>query len=352
MSSFDAEKRPGEKCGLETTDPRTPWQRAADLYPGATVSLLLALAAYALAEHYGAPVMLLALLLGIAVNFLSEDERCRPGIEFCAKTVLRVGVALLGVRITAGHLIDLGWVPALLIALVVILTVVFGALFARRLRLGTEFGVLTGGSVAICGVSAAIAISSVLPKRDNADRELVFAIVGVTTLSTLAMVVYPAIAGALGLGDVAAGVFLGGTIHDVAQVVGAGYSVSDETGDLATIVKLLRVAMLVPVVLVVMFVFRQRLAPAAYGKGTVPAFLVAFVALAVVNSFGLIPEVVVDAGNALSRWCLIVAIAAVGVKTLLREVAQLGWPPIILMFGETAFISVFVLTAYALVVGI
>ena len=110
--------------------------------------------------------------------------------------------------------------------------------------------------------------------------------------------------------------------------------------------------MLVPVVLVVMFAFRQRVAAAAYGKGTIPAFLVAFVALATVNSFGLIPEVVVDAGNVLSRWCLIVAIAAVGVKTLLREVVQLGWPPIILIFGETVFISVFVLSAYALVVGI
>ena len=73
-------------------------QHATKLYPGAVVSILLALAAFALSEHYGAPVMLFALLLGMAVNFLGEDERCAPGIAFCATTVLRVGVALLGLR--------------------------------------------------------------------------------------------------------------------------------------------------------------------------------------------------------------------------------------------------------------
>jgi len=327
-----------------------PLQHASRLYPGAVVSILLALAAYALAENYGAPVLLFALLLGMAVNFFGNNERYRPGIEFCAKNVLRAGVGLLGLRITAAHLVDLGWTPALLIAVAVILTILLGALLARSLRLGTEFGVLTGGSVAICGVSAAIAISSVLPDRDNADKELVFAIIGVTTLSTLAMIVYPTIAGLLGLGDVEAGIFLGGTIHDVAQVVGAGYSISDRAGDLATIVKLLRVAMLVPVVFVVMIAFRQRGLGSAGGTATLPPFLLAFVVLAAINSIGLIPEVVIDAGTSLSRACLVVAIAAVGMKTVLREVVQVGWSPVFLMFTETLFIAIFVLVTYRLVI--
>jgi uncharacterized integral membrane protein (TIGR00698 family) len=319
--------------------------RASKLYPGAVVSILLALAAFALSEHYGAPVMLFALLLGMAVNFLGDDERCGPGIEFCATTILRTGVALLGLRITAGHLMDLGWAPVLVVVAAVIITIVLGALLARSLGLGTAFGVLTGGSVAICGVSAAIAISSVLPRRDRADKELVFAVICVTTLSTLAMIIYPAIAGLLNLGDVEAGVFLGGTIHDVAQVVGAGYSISDRAGDLATIVKLLRVAMLVPVVFVVMLIFRHR---SAGGAAKFPAFLLAFVGLAIINSFGLIPEAITVAGNTLSRGCLVVAIAAVGTKTVLREVAQMGWPPVLLMLAETALIAVIILTGYIL----
>lgn len=327
----------------QTDGDLSPLQRTKKLYPGGVVSILLALAAFALAEHYGAPVMLFALLLGMAVNFLGEDERCAPGIEFCTTTVLRTGVALLGLRITAGHLMDLGWAPAVIVVVAVVVTILFGAILARSLRLGTEFGVLTGGSVAICGVSAAIAVSSVLPSRNNADKELAFAIICVTTLSTLAMILYPAVASFLNLGDIEAGVFIGGTIHDVAQVVGAGYSISDRAGDIATIVKLLRVAMLVPVVFVLMLLFRRR---SAGGTVKFPAFLLAFVALAIMNSFDVIPGVITVAGNTLSHGCLVVAIAAVGTKTVIREVARMGLPPVLLMVAETLIIAGTVLTGY------
>ncbi len=319
--------------------------RLRGLYPGATVSVALALAAYALAEHYGAPVMLFALLLGMAVNFLGQDDRCSPGIDFCSKSILRAGVALLGLRVTAGHLMDLGWLAALLVVAAVVLTTALGAVLGKMLRLGGSFGVLTGGSVAICGASAAIAISSVLPAREQGDKQLVFTILGVTALSTLAMIVYPTIAGVLGLTDVEAGIFLGGTIHDVAQVVGAGYSVSERAGDLATIVKLLRVAMLVPMVIAIMYVFRHRVAG---NTANFPGFLFVFVGLATLNSFGLIPEVLAAAGNSLSRACLVTAIAAVGMQTALRELARLGWAPVMLMLAETGFIAALVLTGYML----
>ena len=322
-------------------------QRTLALYPGASMAVLLALAAYALSTNYGAPVMLFALLLGMAVNFLGEDQRCALGIDFCSKTVLRTGVALLGLRVTGGHLMDLGWLPVALVVTAVVLTTALGALLGRTLRLGGSFGVLTGGAVAICGASAAIAISSVLPDRGKADRALVFTIIGVTTLSTLAMVVYPAIVGLLNLTDLEAGVFLGGTIHDVAQVVGAGYSVSERAGDLATIVKLLRVAMLVPMVLAIMLIFSNSVAkPGDTAK--FPLFLIAFVALAALSSAEIMPAFIIDFGNSLSRACLVVAIAAVGMQTQLKEVAKMGWSPVVLMLAESAFIAVFVLTGYTL----
>lgn len=320
-------------------------QPAARIYAGSAVAIILAVAAFALAEQYAAPVMLFAILLGMAMSFLGEDERCAPGLDFCAKTVLRIGVALLGLRVTVDHLMALGWSAVAIVALAVVLTIVLGALLGRLFGLGSQFGVLTGGSVAICGASAAIALSSVLPSRQDGDQRLVFVIIGVTALSTLSMIVYPPIANSLGLGDVAAGVFLGGTIHDVAQVVGAGYSVSPATGDLATIVKLLRVAMLVPTVFLVMLIFHTS---GGQDNARFPFFLVAFVVLAAANSFGLVPAWLVTLGNTVSRWCLVVAIAAVGAKTALREVAQMGWPPVLMMLAETAFIAVFVLAAYLL----
>ncbi|MDH5737456.1 MAG: putative sulfate exporter family transporter, partial [Gammaproteobacteria bacterium] len=279
---------------------------------------------------------------------LGDEARCSPGIGFCAKAVLRTGVALLGLRMTATHFGDLGWWPVVLVCCAVVLTILFGVLLSRRLGLGTLFGVLTGGAVAICGVSAAIAIAAVLPRRETADRELIFTVIGVTGLSTLAMIMYPPVAGALGLGPVDAGIFLGGTIHDVAQVVGAGYSISDHTGDIATLVKLLRVAMLVPVVLVLMLFFRRQAAEDGGGHVSFPVFLIGFIVLAAGNSLGMIPERVVEVGNALSQFCLITAIAAVGIRTVLREVVRLGWPPVLLMVAETLFIALFMGLAYGL----
>ena len=121
----------------------------------------------------------------------------------------------------------------------VILTILFGVVAARAFGLSRPFGILTAGAVAICGASAALAISSVLPKGENHERDTVFTVIGVTALSTIAMIVYPVIIAFFHLDHAAVGVFLGGTIHDVAQVVGAGFSVSEETGNVATFTKLL-----------------------------------------------------------------------------------------------------------------
>jgi uncharacterized integral membrane protein (TIGR00698 family) len=312
--------------------------------PGLLIAVLVALAASWLSDHYRAPVMLFALLLGIAVNFLSEDARCRPGIEFASRSVLRAGVALLGMRITFDQMQSLGVGPLALTAAAVAGTVVLGWLLARRAGLGAPFGVLTGGAVAICGASAALAIAAVLPKEPGHERDTVMTVVGVTTLSTIAMVVYPLITAGAGFGAHSTGIFLGATIHDVAQVVGAGYSVSTEAGDTATIVKLFRVALLLPVVLVISFAFRSRTAdqPHADRPPLVPMFLVAFAVLVAVNSTGWVPRSVALGMQEASRWCLVTAIAALGTKTSLGDLVRVGWKPILLLVAETAFVGLVV----------
>src|SRR5258706_5147608 len=190
-------------------------------------------------------------------HFLHEEGRCIAGIEFASKAVLRTGVALLGARITVEQIIALGPVPIAMVVAGVTTTLLVGLLLARLLGLSRAFGALSGGSVGICGASAALAIASVLPKTKESERDVILAVVVVTTLSTIAMIVYPMLVTAIGLDHQRAGVFLGGTIHDVAQVVGAGYMISPQTGDVATYVKLLRVAMLLPVVLSVAFIMSR-----------------------------------------------------------------------------------------------
>lgn len=311
--------------------------------PGLLVAATVAMAASFLSSSYGAPVMLFALLLGIAFNFLSEEGRCIEGIQAASTQVLQVGVALLGARITFTQIAELGILPMVTLTAAIVLTMIFGIVLARVMGLPSQLGILTGGSVAICGASAAMAISTALPKYEGAERDTIFTVVSVTTLSSIAMIVYPLIAVALGLDRSQAGVFLGATIHDVAQVIGAGYSVSARTGDAATIIKLARVALLVPVMLMLLAWFHSRGGESRKGKLPVPAFLIAFPVLVALNSHNLIPEPIrvtlVDA----SRWCLVIAIAALGMKTSLKALAKVGHRAITLIVAETIFLALFVL---------
>lgn len=319
------------QLSLENT--RAAFQRLA---PGILASFTIAIAASFLGEHYSAPVMLYALLLGMAFHFLHQDGRCVAGIDITAKSVLRIAVGLLGAQITLAQIMSYGlWLPLLVIC-GVLLTIGFGLLAARAAGLPGPFGLLTGGAVAICGASAALAISSVLPRSETSERDTVFTVVGVTALSTVAMIVYPLITTWLGWDDVAAGIFLGATIHDVAQVVGAGFSISEPAGQAATFTKLLRVMLLVPVVLSLALVFRK-----GSGAGAKPPFfLVAFVVLVALNSLGVIPAPALDAMKQISRWFLVAAIAALGMKTSLKALAQVGGRAVALIVAETVFLAV------------
>ena len=255
-------------------------------------------------------------------------------------------MALLGARISVDLLIGLGPEVVVLTVLGVICTIGFALLGARLLGRGWRIALLTGGSVAICGASAAMAIAAVLPKNEFSERNLIFTVLGVTVLSTLAMVIYPIISQALGFNDLASGVFLGAAIHDVAQVVGAGFSVSPEAGEAATVVKLIRVTMLAPIVLVMALIIRAVVeAPTDQGARPplIPGFVLAFLVLATVNSFGLIPEIISEGLADLSRWALLISIAAVGMKTSLRRILDVGGTAIWLIVAETVFIGGFIL---------
>ncbi|SDN45633.1 YeiH family protein [Vreelandella arcis] len=311
---------------------------------GFLVSVLVAMAAKFLSEHYGAPAMLMALLLGMALNFLCDDPRTYVGIQFTARSVLRFGVALLGVRVSWEILLNLG--PMIIIGVIfgVFLTIGFGILIARLMGRDNDLGLLTGGSVAICGASAAMAIAAVLPSRKGGDRDLTLTVLCVTVLSTLTMIIYPVLVKVLGFDADIAGIFLGASIHDVAQVVGAGFSISDETGEIAVLVKLIRVSMLAPVVLLLSLRVRQMFASKEGSRTQIlPGFLLGFALLALLNSLGFIPEVLQTFLTEISGWALLVAIAAVGIKTSLRGIISVGGTAIVMLAAETLFLASFIL---------
>lgn len=328
------------------------YARCVVLWPGLAMSAVVAVAALFLAEHYGAPVMLFALLLGMAVNFLSEDERCKPGIEFVARQVLRWGVALLGLKITIDQVQALGWQSVVMVVLAVALTIGLGIWIAKWMGFSPFFGLLSGGAVGICGASAALAIAAAFPNHPQKDRATLFVVISVSTLSTIAMVLYPMLAHWQAFDAQQAGFFLGSTIHDVAQVVGAGYSMNQQTGDTATVVKLMRVGMLVPVIMVAAWMTRMAHAQQARDGTAVdaatnrppllPWFAVVFVLLVLLNSFTALPEVLTSTGHMLSRSFLVAAMAAIGIKTHLKDILSVGWKPVALVVLETLFLAALV----------
>lgn len=319
-------------------------------WPGTLVCVIVALAATFVSEHYGGPQLLYALLIGLSFHFLCANPQIAVGVDFCGRTLLRLGVALLGARISIEQVAHLGWQTAAVIVSAVALTIGCGVLMSRVLKRRIDEGLLSGGAVGICGASAAMAISSVLPASKENERITLLNVVGVTVFSTLAMVVYPFLLRLADLNPIQSGIFLGGTIHDVAQVVAAGMLLGPQAADTATVVKLFRVLLLLPIVFLISLGYRGR-GPAQDGAKAVPmvpSFLLAFVALIVVASTGILPPVFVSGASDASRWLLVIAIAAAGIKTSFEDLLQLGWRPIAMLAVETLFIALFVLVAILL----
>lgn len=322
--------------------------RITQIMPGLMISVAIAMASAFIADHYGGPTLLYALLFGMTFHFLLDDGRCLPGIEFASRTLLRIGVALLGVRITVEQIGSLGLQTVLAAVVAVTATICVGWCCAKLLGQRSDLGVLTGGAVAICGASAALAISAVLPKHEHSERDTLLTVVGVTSLSTVAMISYPILCKLLGFDPEQTGVFLGGTIHDVAQVVGAGYMISPASGDIATVVKLLRVALLVPAVIVIAWLFRRHHLVGEFDNKQrrmplLPGFLVVFLLLVAANSTGVLPELLTGTLGDLSRSFLVVAIAALGVKTSLKTLSMVDWRPVLMLAIETIFLALLVL---------
>ena len=325
------------------------------LAPGFVLSGTVAVVAVAggplVARIVPIPAMVLALLIGISLNRVAARPVFLPGLVFCIKQLLRWAVALLGLRIALGDIVALGLATGILVVVSMVVTIAAGFAFARLVGLTAPYGALAGVGTAVCGASATLATSAVLPDYAGKDTDVVFVVVAVNALATLAIVTYPPLCAALGLSDQLTGVMLGATIHDVAQVVGAGYAVSDTAGNAAVIVKLFRVFLLLPVVLATGWWFARKGAAASAARVPVPVFAFVFLGLCVVNSvlpsidavaplYAAVKTVLVMA----STGGLLVAIAALGLGTSIAAIGTLGWRHIATV-GATTLVTLVVVTA-------
>lgn len=315
----------GDLLEIETKGKRKgPRSRLLAYAPGLGITALAALAAAWLGDHYHAPLMLMGLLIGLAFNFLNADPRLHTGLGFASKTLLRWGIVLVGLQVTIWQIAALGWPSFVAIGLMIVLVMGAGTLTARALGLGSAFGALAGGSVAICGASAALALSSALGEKRVNQAQLTLVLVAVSAASALAMSLYPILASLIGLDAQAAGFLIGASIHDVAQALGAGYSLGEVQGETAAIVKLTRVALLAPTLLLVTLVLpkdeeKHSSAP------IVPWFIVVFLGLTLFNSLVTLPPQIGAAAKLATSALLLLAVVATGIRSPMNLLLKQGW---------------------------
>lgn len=324
------------------------WKR---LWPGFAVCAIASIAASWLSEHYGAPIILMGLLIGLSLNFVTSEARTHPGLDFVSKGCLRWGIVVLGTQVTLAQIGDLGPVPFLALLMVMAAAMGIALLVARLTGASTAIGLLAGGATAICGASAALALFGVLGPKRVSQAQFALTLVVVSLASALAMSFYPPLAGALHLDDRQAGFLIGASIHDVAQAIGGGYAYSDTAGSYATIVKLSRVALLAPVVTIVSLWAVDEGAEGRHWirKLALPWFIALFLAVVLANSLVTVPPMVAHACLTLSKALLLLAVTATAMRSRLDLVMQMGWRAAMPVVAAT-LASLLTATAFSMII--
>ncbi len=321
-------------------------KKSKEVLGGLSLVIVIALSSSFLSTHYQAPTMLFALLIGIAFNFLSKEKNCIAGIEFASGSLLRLGVGLLGLKLTFSNVESVGFIPIASVLLLVSFTLLSGVILSFVFGRKLGFGILAGGAVAICGASAALSIAAALPSKKELNQDVLFVVIGVTVLSTISMIIYPVLFKYLGMNNIQSGYLIGATVHDIAQVVGAGYSISEDSGIIATFIKMIRVSTLPVVILVVAYLFKEK---GVERKLSLPWFIFLFIILALANNVITIPVIILNFLNNVSMWFLIIAISALGVKTNLAQIASVSKSYSFILIVETLFLLCISLGAVALI---
>jgi len=307
--------------------------------PGLAICAIASAAAAWLAQNYGVPIILAGLLLGLALNFASGDARTHEGLDWVSRHGLRAGIVLLGLQVTLMQIAGMGAVPFLGLALVMAAALVAALLAARATGQSPAVGLLAGGSTAICGASAALALYGAIGRERIEQAQFTLTLVILAAASAIALVTYPPLARMLDFTDAQAGFLVGASVHDVAQAIGAGFAVSDAAGAQATVVKLTRVALLAPLVtLAALWIARAQPVAAAAGGARVPllpGFILAFLALVAVNSLVELPPMLAGHALTLSKTLLLLAVTATAMRTRTDLLLELGWRAVMPVLAAT-----------------
>jgi len=310
------------------------------LIPGLTVTFSLAVVAIFLSnlEIIQSTVnfspLIIAILLGIVIgNFIRFPEIFKPGIIFSLKKILRVAIVFLGFRLTLQEVASVGLEGLIVDTIMLVGTFLLGVWVSRKIfGLDSQMSYLIASGSSICGASAVLATAPVVKAEMH---HAAMAVATVTIFGTIAMFVYPVVYKTgllLDFNDILYGLWTGATVHEVAQVVAAGFAVSLDAGNTATIAKLTRVMMLAPLLIILSFYLAKK--HATHGAGVtlrdipIPWFVFGFIAMVIVNSTHVIPKNIVSGINVIDGFLLTVAMGAMGIETNINKIKGVGMKPI------------------------
>jgi uncharacterized integral membrane protein (TIGR00698 family) len=316
--------------------PTTGARVSGQLFAGLLLCGALAAVATLLATWGGSSVVW-ALLFGMAIaSVRAPSARFFPGIDFTSKQVMRLGVALLGLQISSAAFHVLNFASVADLAFNVAIVLFAGWLLGPLIGIERRLALVLAGAVAICGASAAAAFALVLLPENEGKRNVGLTIGLVSLLSMAAMLIYPAVAQLMKLDDGGAGFLLGGSIHEVAHAVAGGYSIDQATGDIATMTKLMRVALLAPALLLT--AWSQSISEETSSVPRPPWFLVCFALFALANLAGIVPKEVGAVAAPLSRFCLVMALAGIGLTLPWRSLTAYGFRPLAMLLTLSAIL--------------
>ena len=320
------------------------------LAPGLAVVAAVAIAARLGAQLLPAAIseVLVAVLFGIVVaNVIGLPKSTAPGIAFAVQRILRLGIILLGARLSLSAVVSIG-VGALGLVVVCMTLALSVALLAGRVaRLPPRLALLIGVGTAVCGNSAIIATAPVI---DAEEREVTFAVATITLFGTLAVFLYPLVGFALGLTDQAFGVWSGVAVNDTSQVVAASAAFSAAARDVATVVKLVRNALMAPLIVLIAW-WWERHAPIRTGavargvRKAIPLFVLGFLALVALRSTGLIDASLAARVDVVATFCILLALSGVGLGTRVGQMRSMGLTPFYVGLGTAALLAALSLAA-------
>ena len=311
------------------------------ILPGVGLSLLIASVAYFIGKAFPAVGgVIIALLIGIIVrNTVKLPESFNKGINFVVKVLLKVAIVLLGATLSIGSMIHAGTHAIVPIVIVVVGGIVIAIVFGRIFKVNNTLNLLIGVGTSICGATAISVVKGVVQAK---EAIIAYAITTIFLFNIIATIFYPLIGQWLQLSSIQFGIWVGTSIHDTSSVVAVGYLIGDEVGEIATTVKLVRTLFILPLVLILSFVFTRKMKSTEQKfsiKQAFPMFILGFLAMSFFYSFGYIPEDYSITLGMIAKFIIIMVMASVGLQVNWSKFKSLGVKPILVGLIASVFVA-------------